>query len=463
MSKFFQNRFFLLLALIFVIGCTNVDNFFGNEFIPPSQDMDTYIDSSMRVRTSIIKMDSMFGNLSGVGNLGSRIDPMTGRMTLGFFSTYVPVAFENHDSLFGVNPVLDSMKLRVSFAYRVGDTTQDVHVSMYEVQDSVFNYKRVYYMGMNPELYYNSSEQPLAKFVMRGQPSIDVDLPRSFFEKFMANSPLNEEDKKTNMYYNDSIFISKFKGFYFRTTPVTSGKGQIATIDLAQGKTTLYLFYHNFNPKKYDTMSHAYFFYHDANLYTLGAQVASHDYSFSDQSIGGVNPASVNDTTVEASTLYVQSFNGLGARVALDTTCLGDIKRRAAQKGFTSVAVHKAIVKWKVKGQNADNYNDSFARLGLYYSFEKASFIADYNPHFTDQYGEDLNPMGGLLNRSTGYYSQDITSTIQKMLSGKTQSNVVELLPHWDETKYAFRSILYGSASNVEDNPQIIITYTLLR
>lgn len=464
MSKFFQNRFFLLLALIFVIGCTNVDNFFGNEFIPPSQDMDTYIDSSMRVRTSIIKMDSMPGRISGIARIGSEIDPMVGRTTVGFFSTYLPRPFNNNDSLFGVNPVLDSMKLFLTFTSHLGDTVQGVRVSLYEVKDTVFRYAQTYYMNMNPELYYDSSVPPIAEFEVHGQNRFSAKLPSSFFNKFLASPPTNEADKKINPYYNDSIFVSQFKGLYFRATPITSGEGQITKVDIDDGSSSLMLYYHNSNPSKFDTTYQEYILYNSKALYTIGTQVVSHDYSFANQSLGGVNPATINDTTFEAKTVYVQGLNGLGVRVVLDASQLTKIKQMAAEKGFSSVAVHKAVLKWRTKEQSALNYDRSFSQLGLYYSMFGLDFIADYDPiRDVDLENNNTSPLGGYLNRSTGYYVQDITSTIQKMISGKVTRNALEMYPFAGPSYYSpARTILEGSKSDMMV-PQIIITYTLLR
>lgn len=466
MTKYLKNKFIPLLLLTTAISCTAVDNFFGNNLIPPSQAMDTYIDSSMTVRTSIFKVDSMVGNLAKMGFLGSVIDPMVGRTTLGFLTNYIPYQFTNKDSLFGIDPTLDSMILTLNFTTHIGDTLQDMRVSVYEIKDSVLNYDHKYYLDMNPELYYDANAQPLVEFVVRGEKLKKVHLPRHFFEKFLIEGPKNEAEKKTNPYYQDSLWIKKFNGLYFKTEHITSGKGQIASIDLGSN-SLISLYYHNKNPWKYDTIRHSYALSplntNNKMRYTTATATSSHDYSFSNQAAGGVNPAFINDPTVEVSTVYIQGFNGLGAKVVLDTAHLSTIRAKAAANNFNAIAVHRAVLRWKLIEKTAVNYDASFKRIGLYYSFTKSDFIADYNPAFQDNNsGQDLNPIGGSIDRSNGYYEQVITSTIQKLISQKNTKNTIELLPIWGEAFGWQRTILGGSKST-DYAPEMVITYTLLR
>ncbi|MEG3047946.1 MAG: hypothetical protein RR872_04860, partial [Mucinivorans sp.] len=68
----------------------------------------------------------------------------------------------------------------------------------------------------------------------------------------------------------------------------------------------------------------------------------------------------------------------------------------------------------------------------------------------------------GILLRSVGYYSQNITSFMQRLFTGAETNPELNLLPPISQDLLPLRTVVGGSAS-VDRAPEIILTYTLIK
>ncbi|MEG1413633.1 MAG: DUF4270 family protein [Mucinivorans sp.] len=449
----------LLVAIIFV-GCTSVDGFFGSDLIPPSQQMFTKIDSGMKMKTYQVSMDSM---MSLTGSLvGSLIDPLVGRTTVGTITNFTPYGFlaTKGDTLFGKNPRVDSMVLSVSFNAAYGDTTQRVRLSVFEMKNHPLKLNASYYMNFDPTPYYDQNK-PLSTFTTSSKQTDTVHLPLSFAQQ-LVEGRCNLVDK--NPYRDDSIFHSLFSGLYFKSNDVTTGKGVIYGINLQN--TRMDMFWHSDNGKK-DSMT--FWFDLPTSVVPDYAQqdisfvVARHDYSYADPARGGVDIPSIGNLKVPTKLVYIQGIGGLGARVVMDMDYIAKLKNDALAKGYRNIGIHRAEVRWYVPEKNVFYYDESFPRMVLYaWNGRLGEHIPDYS-----SYGESLtqgyvSPIGGYLSRSVGYYSQNITSFMQLLFTGAGTNPALNMLPAYEYGLIPLRTVVGGSAS-VERAPQIILTYTLLK
>lgn len=465
-------------------ACTEVDPFFGSDLIPPSQQMASRVDTVMPLSTYQITFDSVSGRIVGstasstilLGYVGSVIDPLVGRTTMGTIGNFVPDAYVRSDEWkakrFGVDPTVDSMKLSLAWSsvYAVGDTTQKMKVSIYPINQRLHS-GTVYYTCFDPKGIYDPTK-PLAEFTTNGVDVADIKLPKWYADQFIT-AELNEAGPN-KPYSSDSIFLDMFKGFYFKAEPVAPGKrGFIGAMDLDASELRIY--YHNKNTTtKPDTTTLGYFFYYadennQAIYYTpdnTSFVIAQHDYSLATDP-RGVKLAAINNLSVPAATLFVQGLGGLAVMAQVNMKEINDFKHKVTTElGYKYVGIHRAELRWKVPERSLFYYDDSFSSLVLANWIGLRSALVplpDYNPWNASGPG---NSMGGSLLRSVGYYSQNITSYMQGVFNGTTKNNQLLLIPDFGINKDNLdpqRSVLSGSAGPKELQPELVLTYTLIR
>lgn len=435
-------------------ACTKVDQLFGNGLVPPSQEMSTLRDSSVVIKTYISSFDSVAtSNTAFTPHVGTLIDPLVGRSEISFFTNYAPMGF-NHTYYFGIDPVIDSMSLGMSFEGAFGDTTKSIEISVYEVINHNFYVDSTYYSNFDMTQYI--APEPLLTFEQKGSGVTVKNLPIEFARRLLDN----RQDKQ-NIYYSDTLFHKKFNGLYFKAKSVSEGEGTMIKMNLPS--SVMHLFYRSKNPETQllDTLSQKLMFMADHAAYNTYFEMMDHDYSYSDQAKGGVIPSQIGDTINESKFAYIQGLGGLMGLVRVDTASIRKVKEAAVAKGYSRVALHKAELQVSIVGQNADNYDDSFSYLGMYFSMEGREFLPEYNPILEAANVGYHSTLGGQLNRSTGQYRFDITSYVQRLITGHFNKYTTQLLPDYGLNAELNRTQVYGSAS--EHPPLLILTYTLVK
>lgn len=418
-------------------------------------------------------MDSCDARANTYAYAGSLIDEMVGRTTMSFATNFTPDGFAKSslDTLFGLNPVADSMFLLLDYVKEpfFGDTTQKIEVLIYELQNLHLDRNRKFYTNMDMTPYYDASK-PIVKFKTNGQKRDTMYLPRWFFSKLITPELNTPGDK--NPYRVDTLFHRKFNGFYVKVNPITSGEGLIPTFNLNASVSGMTLYYHN--DYKDTTAMNFTFYQNDPTStsrkylpYSSAINIAQHDYSYSDPSQGGIDPLSINNLTTESKTCYIQGAGGVAARVVIDMEYIKALKEKVSKPengAYKHIALHKAELRWKVPQKSLLYYTDSFDRLILYlWSKRLTEVIPDYN-YTREQSSITSNPepIGGYLSRSVGYYSQDITSHMQRIISGSQTNPNLNLMPSYLYSYDPLRSVVSGSADPL-NAPELILTYTLLR
>ncbi len=446
----------LFLSGSLLTACTDKNEMFGNDMIPPSQQMGSAIDSTVSVQTYVATCDSLDTNISGFYQpfMGSYIDPIVGRTDIAVFTNYSPNGFE-HSHYFGENPVIDSMRYAIAFSGAMGDTAQTVTVDVYEVKEGIQFYQDSAYFS-NFDMTPYISAQPLFSFEQKGAGTAYGKLPKEFAERMLDNT-----QDQTNVYYNDTAFHRKFPGFYFKfRQPVTSGEGQMLQLDLSQ--SAMFLFYHNTGPEKPDTLQQRFWFFGDYTYDYVSFSTIGHDYTFADPSKGGVTPAEIGDTVQASEYVYVQGLAGLMGLLEIDREALDRLKRKTEEAGYSHIALHRAELQVTLVDSGMEQYDRSFSSLGIYYNMLAYDFLAEYNPVMDAVTNSGYSSwLGGALNRSRGVYTFDITSYVQRLLTGKENRYTTQLLPAYTFRNHFFRSWIYGTASAYP--PRLVLTYTMIK
>ncbi|MFI3287998.1 MAG: DUF4270 family protein [Rikenellaceae bacterium] len=461
----------VVLFSIVVGGCVDADSMFGDSFVPPNQELDTYIDSGMTVKTTLIKLDSLPTSGLGAVYVGAYHSDMFGDVKANAFSTYFPYGFFN-DTIFGLNPTFDSMQVQLDFNGCVGDTTFKMEISVHQIVNFRMEEDSLYYSNFDAEPFYDPT--PIVEFVLSGDgdTTVTADLPESFYSRFLYNDP----DDEYNPYYNDSVFIDIFKGFYIKmnNAPTTAEEGSIRQISLSSSLMRLY--YHNEvdGETDADTTTHDYYFYNSYVEAGNNFSTFEHDYSTVDVAAGGVN---LDDTLsgTELSRCMIQGFCGVGSQVEFDTAYVEKIKADAAELGYGHIALHSARMQWGIESRTPDGEVDvttldrATDRLVMYYDIEALDVIKDYDPSYESSgYTCDID---GYINRSRNIYTQLITSTMQAIFNkpddeyykdNESYKYITQLLPSWDYIFFYSETVVGGSAST-DNAPQIVLVYTLVK
>ncbi len=444
------------LLLLSLPSCTQRDDAFGNDLVPPGQHMRSTIDSTVLVHTYISTCDSLETSVSGYYEplVGSYIDPLTGRIDIQAFVNYSPYGFR-HSHYFGENPVIDSMRYAITFTGAIGDTAKSVTVDVYEVKDYHFHQDSAYFSNFDMSPYIGAT--PLFSFEQKGPGTSYGRLPDEFAKRLLDNT-----QSKENIYYNDTLFHKKFPGLYFKLrNQATAGEeGTLLKMDMAQ--STMYLFYHNTGPNGLDTLDQQILFYSDRTYDYICFTTIQHDYTLSDPSKGGVPATAIGDTTHASEYMYVQGLAGLMGQLRIEKSQLEHLQQQAVEQGYSHIALHRAELKVRMVDSGYEQYNKSFTGLGLYHNMIGYEFLDEYNPILdaitTNNYTATL---GGSLNRSLGIYTFDITSYVQQLLTGKEERYTTELLPAYLQRNDTGRSWIYGSNSPYP--PLLVLTYTLIK
>lgn len=448
----------LLLAGLLLLGsCTKRDDTFGNDMVPPAQQMNSTIDSTVVVRTYIAACDSLETSVSDYYEplIGSYIDPLTGRIDMQAFVNFSPYGFR-HSHYFGENPVIDSMRYAISFTGAVGDITRSVTVDVYEVQGYRFSQDSAYFSNFDMTPYIDPSK-PLFSFERKGPGTVYGRLPDEFARRLLDNTQSQE-----NIYYNDTAFHRKFPGLYFKLRDETPAGQEGVMLKMDMSQSTMFLFYHNTGPDGADTLDQQMLFYGDYTYDYICFTTIQHDYTFADPGRGGVRQETIGDMNQATEYVYVQGLAGLMGKLEIDKSCLQRLQERAEALGYSHIALHRAELKVRLVDAGYEQYARSFTSLGIYHDMIGYEFLDEYNPILdaitTNNYSQTL---GGELNRSLGIYTFDITSYVQQLLTGREERYATELLPAYLLRNDTGRSWIYGSDSPYP--PQLVLTYTMIK
>lgn len=458
-----------LFSVLFFGSCVDNSPFFGNDLVPPGQEMVTLIDSSINFKTYNIKLDSVgTSRYWAAMYLGQLNSALTGRTYSQFYTNYGFKPFTGDgENLwrvnFGTTPRADSMFMRLEVKYRSGDSTKASEIEIYKIKDFDFIYDSVYYSNFKIEKYLEA--EPFLKIQVTGTKSHKVRMPQDFMMEHFDTRTTDD-----NIYSDIEKFHKKFKGWYFVTKPVSGDVGAFYDVDMASSYMSLYYNNKNFAESPDTVLIQNYFFRGEYASKAIQFQMYQHDFSKSDISVGGINAATINDTletSVGQQIAYTSGMAGLGAMVEFSKADIEKFIAKCNERtgSKAAIGVHRAQIVWK-KLSKVHSELPAFDALGLYYNYSKDKFIPDYDP-ITARYnaqsqGNSFVNTYGLLNLSKDEYTTDVTQYIQKVVKGDQVRLRLQLYPEWDQVANPDQGVVWSTA-HATHRPYLVITYTLVK
>ncbi len=409
-------------------GCTSVDDTLGADFIPSGQKMSSHtvtIELQDGITTSLGQMDSISTNNTGYIFIGSKTTPEFGQTKASAIIQTVPITYHT-ESYYGYQPVVDSVQLRLYINSYSGNTDAEQLFDIYEVVQDI---KRdsAYYASYP----LTNDDGPIVgdklfSFTYKGKgdmhsrlddPGMITQAGRDYLERLVAAD--GDEDIP-----NDSVFVKNFKGLY--VVPRQQGDNALYKFQLAyytNNFSSLVLYFHNHDEdytgpvteageNNLDTLAMIYVLTDGVKYYPTSINKIERDY-----------PAAMKlkiDSGDPVGTAYVEQLAGVYTNLTIQQALIDKIRELKVSEGpGKNLAIHNATVFLEL----ADGYytpgamNASFDRLGMFQNYARMSKpIPDYNYQYETTSGSPL-PYGGYLNRSDGgYYSMNITTTLQRLL-----------------------------------------------
>ena len=384
MSKF-QSNLIAIIALVLAgtnVACVNSSPFFGNELVPPSQGMYTDVDSSIMLKTFVVTQDSMSGNVGDPYNpeailyAGNYNNANIGLTKSNFVTNYAPKGFEDIFDGFGLNPVIDSMTITMEPLYQNGDTTNFATLEIFEIEKFNMLADSNYYTHLDIEKYINPV--PLISTKLKSGGRIVRHFPIEF-----AREHLDKNRDTSSIYYNDQRFHKIHNGLYFKLT-TNDINGPQYSFDLAT--TQMFLYYRSTNKEgQIDTLDQSMFFANNTEtmvLYNTAVQLYKHDYTTSNQTIGGVNPNIINDTINPSEKVYVATQSSIGGKVVLEEQMILNFLDKVQKEHGkeAKIALHKAELKWHIVDRTWQNMDTTLNQISLYADIDELKYIPEYIP-----------------------------------------------------------------------------------
>jgi hypothetical protein len=436
----------VLLALTF--SCTD-PNDMGMELLPSTDliEVKNVVDkssiSAFTFTDGPIRTDQASKNL-----LGSFYDPMFGKTTINFAAQFRLQGYPG----FGTNPVVDSVKLFMSYKKIYGDTLTPQKFRVYELTKSIYadstnakgesvNYP--YYQDI--DLKSMASSQLLGEIEHTPKLRLNPNTNDTLFQSIVIPLDISLGEKFANadslQMVNNEVFLEFFKGLYIEAEEQSAPGGALLTQEAVFSSrspgSALAIYYNNDENKakeKPDTMYHAF------AITSFSARLNSieHDYS--------VAPFydNLNQETMEDTLIYVQATGGLKSKIFIDGL--------SSWKDSSNIVINKAELIFQLDTIASD--------------FRKYNPPAQLILTAIDKSGKDFLPKdyffsstyyGGYL-RSDYTYRFNIAQHLQEIIEVESFENLGFYLSPLVKSSEANRVALKGSKSRA--GIKLVVTYS---
>ncbi len=437
-----------ILALFALTLSCNDPSDLGMELLPSTDliEVKSFVDnSSISAYTFTegpIRTDQASKNL-----LGSIYDPVFGKTTINFAAQFRLQGYPR----FGTNPIVDSVKLYLSYKKLYGDTLTPQKFRVYELTKSIYadstnakgeSVAYPYYQDIN--LKSMASSQLLGE--IEYTPKLKLSEKKdTLFQSIVIPLDVSLGQKFVNadsmLLVNNEVFLEFFKGLYIETEEQSEPGGAILTQEAVFSSrspgSALAIYFNNDENKakeKPDTMYHAF------AITSFSARINSieHDYS------GTPFYDALNQESVEDTLIYVQATGGLRSKVFIDGL--------STWKDSLNIAVNKAELIFQIDTIASDFRTFSPPSQLLLTAIDKTGkeFLPkDY--FFSSIY------YGGYL-RSDYTYRFNITQHLQEIIKVESFDDLGFYLSPMAKNSEANRVVLKGSKSS--SGIKLVVTYS---
>jgi len=307
MKKKYRWGLAIIIGLISVLtSCDIGDSELGTDILPAGDNVNVYQDTifeidayTMTGKPVVTSEVTYSANMLQL--LGVLEDTIIGKSEASVVTQYNT----SYSYKVAENLEIDSLFLALYIYDFLGDTEQDINLSVYEYTERIYlDTAHKYYSDYEVEGKYNPV--PLVQQTITPADGSTYELlieDQDFIDKFLA------VQADTNIFYNDSVFKDYFNGFYITAEPVSS-KGTMARVQLASPYTRLTMKYAN-DSTDVDSTAERDFAYTHFTIDQYSSQkinVFEHDYT------GTAISEIIDDEHANSSYCYVQGMSGVNTR-----------------------------------------------------------------------------------------------------------------------------------------------------
>lgn len=453
------------MAAIAITGtltsCTDTDDTMGNDsFIPGGGDYKMYVETleGRRFNTKTIFCDSIASDNLNETYLGSQVTTKEGQINYSFVNQvwHLGVLDANsNDHPFGLSPKVDSAYISLGVKAAMGPANEKYKVYVYELTKALpFPLDSVYYSNFKIDEYIG--KDPLFTIDAELGKQIFCKIPNEYAEKFMS---LKGEDYKSY-----DAFRAHFNGYYFKTSKTSSGN-LLNKIDPGSSGFTIY--YHTqYNQKeKQDTTFMVDFtktiidpYYQQTYYINESFNIIKRDYSYKDSNFG------VN-TDSQAIT-YASGMAGLLTKLEIPDDVIEELKEKVRSKGGSKIIVANATMILPVGETDINSLDQSLKSIGIYRGYQHFTSIYSrentLDDYYIDPYTKysSVDIFGGALNRLKNNFRINVSSLIQGLVNGTTNTKEIEIATSYTDREY----IGVASFENSDQRPiRLELTYSVVK
>jgi len=405
--------FALIMVLLVVSSCDPENNRLGVDIFPPQDTMQVYTDTITDMETMLVTSRPRVTSLSinddaeRVHLLGSMVDTITGFSKAEIVTEFGIISAGS----FGEDPYIDSLTMTFYVGDVYGDTTQEMHLMVYELYDDL-NYDSTYTSDFDISGKYNTD--PLLDEVIVPKPNstytFELDNPDLLSRIIDATNPADSV-----FFYNEDI-QSRFPGLYITTEAVSTG-GSFAMLELGNSVAGLkFKYYHDsLDQAARDTLPIRTFTIGFSPFSAQKFNIFHHD--FSGTALAGI----IDDPAADPAIAYAQGMAGVNVKIQLP-----DIRDYI---GDGTVAINAARLVFYVIPDSLSGITEE--EYPKYLMMETQTGDGTYNPLY-DYMISGSRLLYGQLQQSNEtsaflapkyYYNFNIGRHLQSVLSGELDNN----------------------------------------
>jgi hypothetical protein len=408
----------LLAGAMTFAACSEPDSL-GIEVQPQGDQPGVYFTDTVTIIASTVREDTLRSDeaISAFNLAGSYTDPVFG-MSAASFYTQFRLPNNNTNFTFGTSPTLDSVVLTLAYADFYGDTLSPLFMEVLQL-DSDLYYDTTYYtndvIATSTSLFAANIEvHPKDSVEISGiqrSPHLRLRLPDQWGTDFINSGNIN--------FLNNTTFTNYFKGLHVRTNVVNgSGQGLIVSFNL-QGSMSKLTFYYK-NTTSTTTIAANF----EVNAECPRFNHFEHDYTVA--TFGNTFPIAGNDK------LYIQSMAGLKVRFQFPFI------KNFNSKGPVSINKAELVIPVEDNGKPFTNHQ-ALLTFGVDEKGAEA-IIPDLL--------ESSSYYGGTFSTIDNTYKFNIARYVQRLISGKIQTDYGLSLVSSGGSVNAFRSIVPGTTAS---------------
>jgi len=381
------------LTIAFLAGCKKPDSSVGIGNLPNEDMLSLVTFDTLSLEMITVREDSLKTDELSSAVLGRVFHPRIGTVKASF-ATQLRLDYPNVD--FGLNPVADSISLRLKYTGDAFGTFTPHQIIIRQLEDTLV-LDSAYYSNFDPIVAPGSlvdPQQPPVSLKPSGQVITSTDTTSSelvvAMDMVFAQSLL---DLDSSVYSSNDSWLRHFPGIVVSST---SGYGACG-IDISSGSSVMRLHYHN----DVDTT------FFDYEISPLSARVNMFSHEFV-SSLEDVNSLSPEEAFVPGGDLlYIMS--GSGVKIKLDIPYIESLN--------DSLSSDRAVLKAELIIPLDEHYYDprypAHEQLFVVVEDEEGNFIST-----PDQFGGI--GIGGTFDSSTKEYKFNISRTVQHILNRGT-------------------------------------------